>query len=456
MRPLSARLSGALFPLHERIKGHETLALRRALERSQWWTPEALAALQGERLQALMRDLTRRHAFYRDWFHAQRLNPEDVSSLEALRALPVIDKALIRAQGARWQSEGARGLVTQRTSGSTGEPLAFWVSRRRISLDIAARWRALRWWDLDIGDRELVLWGSGIEHGRQDRLRAWRDRLLGSRLVSTQDLTPSRLDALLAELRRWRPRMLFGYPSALARLAWHARERGQALDGLGIRAAFTTAEVLRPEWRALIATTFGCGVGDEYGARDAGLIARECPQGGLHLTSEALMVEILDPRGEPLPPGETGDIAVTHLLSAEFPILRYRTGDRGWIHPAPCACGRGLPRLGGVEGRANDGLIARDGRWVHASACNQLLRDLDGLRAYRIDQDTAESLRLRLVLERPLSETRRARLRQALCERLGALDIGIEQVAFIPPEPSGKFRHVVCHLPMPWAGECGA
>lgn len=437
-----------LFPLQERLKGHPTVRHLRALELSQWWAPGALRALQAQRLQVLLERVARGVPFYRDWFAQQGWDPTDCTGLGDLEQLPVVDKALIREQGSAWREESGSGLSAHRTSGSSGEPLAFWLGPERVGMDIAAKWRATRWWGVDIGDRELVLWGSAVETDAQDRARAWRDRLFRSRLVPARDLNPARLDRIIQQIRQWRPRMLFGYPSALSRVAWRARERGQRLDDLGIRVAFTTSEVLRPEWREVIGEVMGCGVANEYGARDAGFIARECPEGGLHVTAEALIVEILDDDDRPVAPGATGNIVVTNLTGPEFPFLRYRTGDRGALDPRPCACGRGLPLLRDVEGRANDGLIATDGSWVHGSRLNYLLRDLPGLRAYKIIQQDRVHVEVLLSLVAPLPANIERHLRQGFAEALGGtIRVDVREVDVIPPEPNGKHRHVVCRVP---------
>ena len=436
-----------IFPLHERIKGHSTVALRQALEGSQWWTPQALQELQLNRLRALLRGVSQTVPFYRELFRDLALSPERFEDIADLQHLPVVDKSIIRGEGVRWQAEGARHLVAQHTSGSSGEPLPFQLSRRRISMDIAAKWRATRWWGVDIGDPEIVLWGSPIETGGQGRLQMWRDRFLRSRLIPVRDLSPSRLDAIVTDIRAFRPRMLFGYPSALARLAWHIHDRGLSLADLGIRVAFTTSEILKPEWRISIGQAFGCGIANEYGARDAGFIARECPQGGLHLTAEALIVEILDEADQPVPPGETGNIVITNLMGPEFPFIRYRTGDRGRLDPRPCLCGRGLPLLGEVMGRANDGLVTSDGAWVHGSAFNYLLRDLPGLRAYKIVQEQMDRIEVSLVLDDALPERNAMNLQTGFRRLLGeSVRVRLQQVEVIPPEVNGKYRHVVCRI----------
>jgi phenylacetate-CoA ligase len=188
-------------------------------------------------------------------------------------------------------------------------------------------------------------------------------------------------------------------------------------------------------------------VANEYGARDAGFIARECPAGSLHVTAEELIVEIVDDAGWPLPPGEEGEIVVTNLAGPEFPFIRYRTGDRGVLNAAPCACGRALPVLGHISGRANDGLVSVGGGWVHGSAVNHLMRDLAGLRAYRITQDTREQVQVLLSLDAALPDATRDALGAHLRHLLGdTLRVEILTVDAIPPLPNGKFRHIICNV----------
>lgn len=436
-----------LFPLHERLKGHDTVQVRRDLEQSQWWSRERIQTLQVQRLQALLQQVSRQTSYYREWFQQQGLDTAQFQSLADLEKLPIIDKATLRAHQDQWLAEGATRLVALQTSGSSGEPLRFWLSRHRISCDIAAKWRATRWWGVDIGDPEIVVWGSRIEAGTQDRLRTFRDRLLRSQLIPTHDFTEQRLDDILALIRRFRPRMLFGYPSALARLAWRARARHLIMNDLGLRVAFTTSEVLRPEWREVIGAVFKCGVANEYGTRDAGFIARECPSGGLHITAEQLIVEVVDEAGQILAPGQEGEILVTNLSSPEFPFIRYRTGDRGILDPYPCSCGRSLPLLKAIAGRANDGLIATNGAWIHGSTFNYLLRELEGLQAYQIVQDTRTEVRLLLSLANRLPDQTVMRLMRAFREHLGpTVNVVVEEVSHIHSEANGKYRHIICRV----------
>src|SRR5207237_5696590 len=142
------------------------------------------------------------------------LDPVSIRGVSDLAALPFLTKDLIRANIDDLKAPGAVGVVRYNTGGSSGEPLVFYLGKDRVSHDVAAKWRATRWWGVDIGDREAVVWGSPVELTRQDRLRVLRDRVLRTELLPAFEMSPERLDSFVDTLVRLRPRMLFGYPSA--------------------------------------------------------------------------------------------------------------------------------------------------------------------------------------------------------------------------------------------------
>ena len=438
---------GCLFPIHERFKRHDTVARRQELERTQWWRPEDIEALRVERLRAFLTRVGKRVPYYRELFHSLGFRPEAVSAVSDLVRLPLLDKATIRSAGDALAAPGARRLRAFNTGGSTGEPLVFQLSPERVSHDVAAKWRATRWWGVDIGDPEIVLWGSPVELGAQDRLKGWRDRLLRSRLLPAFAMSEANMDSFLATIRRTRPRMLFGYPSALALLAARALQRGLELTALGIRVAFVTGEKLYEEQRALIGQAFGCAVANGYGGRDAGFIAHECPIGGLHVSAEDIIVESLDSMARPTRPGEPGELTVTHLATADFPFIRYRTGDVGVLDESRCACGRGLPLLREIQGRDTDFVVASDGTVMHGLALIYAVRDQMGVHRFRIVQESRSYTRVEVVPDARWGEAVARRIRTGLQQRLGeTVDVDVVAVTDIPPERSGKYRYVVSRV----------
>lgn len=440
----TAWVSGFFFPLHEKFKKHTSVTLRRQLEESQWWDNTRLRDFQLTKLRDFLMHAQAHVLYYRHLFLENKFDPADLRSLSDLALLPFLTKSVIRRNIRGLKSDNARYLAHYNTGGSSGEPLVFYIGKGRTSHDIAAKWRATRWWGVDIGDPEIVIWGSPIELGAQDRLRSLRDRIMRTRLLPAFEMSEQKIDGFLAEIRATRPKMLFGYPSALSHIARHAKIHGIRMDDLGIQVAFVTSERLYDDQREQISTVFNCPVANGYGGRDAGFIAHECPEGGMHISAEDIIVEIIDAQGNPLPPGESGEIVVTHLATHDFPFIRYKTGDMGILHDKPCACGRGLPLIREIQGRSTDFVVAQDGTVMHGLALIYILRDLPQIEAFKIVQESLNETHVYLVSKTSLDQLVRLQIEHAFKARLGqAVTIVIEQVAQIPAETSGKFRYVV-------------
>jgi phenylacetate-CoA ligase len=323
----------------------------------------------------------------------------------------------------------------------------FYISNERVSHDVAAKWRATRWWDVDIGDKEMVVWGSPIELGGQDYIKGVRDKLLRTSLLPAFEMSEAKIDQFIEDILRVRPAMLFGYPSALSLIAGRAQSRGVPMDRLGIRVAFVTSEKLYDHQRQTIESVFGCPVANGYGGRDAGFIAHQCPQGSMHITAEDIIVEIIDAEGEVLPAGEAGEIVITHLATRDFPFIRYRTGDIGVLSTEACSCGRGLPVLKDIQGRSTDFIVAQDGTIMHGLALIYIIRDLESVEQFKIVQESKELTRVEIVANDRFNERDSRTIEMGFKQRLGeSVEIDVSTVREIAPEASGKTRYVVSRV----------
>lgn len=434
-----------LFPLHEKLKKHDTVEIRKSLEQSQWFSKAVLKQNQSKRLQKFIQTIYEHVPYYREMFDSANLSPVDITCSEDLAKLPFLDKTTISTNFEKLKSDIAGPLSRFNTGGSSGQPLIFLLGNERVSHDVAEKWRATRWWDVDIGDKEIVAWGSPIELGAQDKVRLIRDGLFRSELIPAFDMTEQKLLSFLSTIQKTKPKMLFGYPSVFDLLAKTAKQHGIQMDNLGIKVAFVTSERLYPYQRDNIEATFGCPVANGYGGRDAGFIAHQCPQGGMHLSYEDIVVEIIDPQGNPLPPGQSGEIVVTHMGTSEFPFIRYRTGDIAVMSDKTCACGRGLPMLEAIEGRSTDFVVALDGTILHGLSLIYILRDMESVEAFKIIQETKQHTHVQVVSKSgEVNQQMRDTIMTGFQARLGAeVSVTVESVAEIAPEKSGKYRYVI-------------
>jgi phenylacetate-CoA ligase len=447
MGPYTRFVSSVLFPLQEKLKGHDTVAVRRELEESQWWTREQIEDHQFRRLQELLSSAASNVPYYRELFRNIGFDPARFNALDQIKKLPWLTKPLIRANVEALKHAHPIGLERSSTGGSSGQPLAFFIGRERVSHDVAAKWRATRWWDVDIGDPEVVVWGSPIEIGAQDNVRILRDRLMRSHLLNAFEMSESNLDVYLQRIRALEPKMVFGYPYSITLLASHAQKRGLRLDDLGVKAVFVTSEMLYDHQREKISEVFGCPVANGYGGRDAGFIAHECALGGMHITAEDIIVELIDSDGLAVPDGEPGEVVVTHLCSRDFPFIRYRTGDIAVKDTQPCSCGRQLPLLREVQGRTNDFLVALDGKLLPCGAFTYLMRETEGIDSFKVVQESLSLTRVQIVRQAGLDEALRAKLIKGFRHRLGeSVQVEVTLVESIAAQGNGKYRYVVSNV----------
>jgi phenylacetate-CoA ligase len=431
------------FPLQEAVKGHDTLRILREMQAADRLSIDELRAEQVRRLRAFIDSCYTHVPYVRMQMDRARLKPADVRQPADLAPLPLLRKSDIRSHRLELRSSRASRLQSSTTGGSTGEPLIFDIGRRRIASRVACRLRVSAWWDVTIGDSEVALWGSSIELGRQDRIRNMRDWLLATRLVSAFNMTDEAMSRCLDLIETRGCRQLFGYPSAIYLLCLHARKQRRDLRPVGIRAVFVTGEMLLPHQRETIAETFACQVADGYGGRDSGFIAHECPDGNMHLMSDAVIVEIVDAEGRPVAAGESGEIVVTDLYSEEAPFIRYATGDIATASARTCSCGRPYPLIERVEGRTNDLVVAPDGRLINSLALIYPVREVAGIEQYRIVQKTVDTFHVELACDGAFDRAAEDRIRGGWQRLLRApVHVTFEYVPRIPPERGGKFRHV--------------
>ena len=443
-------LAGGAFRLQEFLKGHTTFRLFGEMQREQWLPADRLNKIQEQRLHTLVEHATANVPYYADLFRDLRPASRQVRHVGDLQHLPFLTKEIIRQNLGRMKSRNARRVHKFATGGSTGAPLVFYLGATRVSSDVAARMRAESWFGVAISDPEFAVWGSPVELGKQDRLRELRDRILRTRLLSAFEMNAETISHYLDEMERRGCRRVFGYPSSIALLCEQARRENRDLRQLGAKAVFVTAEYLHDDWRNTIAKTFGCPVANGYGGRDSGFVAHECPAGGMHITADRLIVEIVNEEGQPQPAGQSGEIVVTHFDTPDMPFIRYRTGDVGALAVETCRCGRSLPLLARVDGRKTDFIVAPDGRMMHGLSLIYAIRELPGIEAFRITQKRLTYFEVEIVRNQQYDPAHERRLQETFSRRLRApVAVQVRYTDSISPTPSGKTRHVISEISPP-------
>ena len=267
-------------------------------------------------------------------------------------------------------------------------------------------------------------------------------------------LTP--LPDLVRELNEFQPSVLSGYPNAITVLA-HEKEAGR----LRIRPylVITFSETLDELARERITETFGCVVRSWYGAAEAESIAYDCGQGWLHLNSDWVILEPVDEKHRPVPPGQESDtVLLTNLANRVQPIIRYDLGDRIVFKPERCLCGSPLPAIR-IAGRLHDIPVFTSPEGEQHKMMPVLLStaciETPGVQRHQVVQTTPTRLTVRFE---PRPGENKDEVWKALSMRLqGRLaDQGLSFVDLVlDPDPprtdprSGKFRTFAVEMAEP-------
>jgi phenylacetate-CoA ligase len=439
------KAAGLLLRAHEALLGRRTFALADRLMRTQWQAPAWLEAGQLAGLRRLVDHARAECPYYR----RLGLSVGRAATLaDALARLPLLSRRQLRRHACAMRAAGAPGrILTGYTHGTFDEPLRFYWDRTRQAWDKANRLRGHAWHRLGPGDRELHLWPVDPPRNLGGRLRQRlcerRDELAGEMQIDSLTCLGTRLAQEWARWRTFRPARVTSYPSALAEFIRAGRAAGCRMPPRSPCTIFLTGEVTFDWQRALMERELGAVTRQCYGVQEIGAVAFECRQGRWHLCAESVIVEILRD-GRPAAPGELGEIVVTGLASRAMPMIRYCTGDLVRAEPArPCPCGRSLPEMPAVLGRAADFLEAADGRWVPPQEVVAALAGVldDGSWQVRQDADGGLELQARVPGGRDAAARQEAvRRLEGLMGRPGRCAVqaaaGLGRTAF------GKCRYV--------------
>lgn len=306
---------------------------------------------------------------YRALWNERGLTEKTVKKMRNLRLLPTVSKeTFIRntPEAYVYNYSPTYPYEWLSTSGSTGTPFRFIFPAsgngsheiERLYI-IAKRWRFLEWDGIPFNE---ILLTNVVKMGD----RQWFD--LPGIYVSTEEFR-SRPKEILNEIYPLRAKAIFGFVSKIIEFCSAIRERNM-VGVISFPYCSTTGEVLTQDQRNFIRDTLSCDVYDRYATTELRTIGIECREHkGFHLSSESLILEVVDERGNSLPPNTEGKIVVTNLFNKIMPFIRYETGDRGAILSKKCPCGLAT-QLFSVAGRR---------RTIRFGTKNLYYGDLNGL-----------------------------------------------------------------------------
>jgi phenylacetate-CoA ligase len=359
------------------------------------------AQLEAYQLEALKEYLSFAYdnsPYYHKSFDEHGVSPHDLKELSDLQKFPFINKKIERDRQIAAPFLGDLACVKESdvvyisaSSGSTGVPTIspFTLQDFDEWQDVEAR---LYWMvGMRPNDRYLHALNFTLFVGGPDVIGAQN---LGA-LCIWAGTVPS--EKLLFIMKEFQPTITWTTPS----YAWHLGESAKAegidpAKDLSIRKIIVAGETggsisatrkeIEKLWNAELFDFYG--ISDIYGA-----CAGMCEyKDGLHLAEDHILVEVLDPNTlHPVKDGEQGEIVFTTLKKRARPMIRFRSGDIGFVNREKCKCGRTHTRIY-ITGRIDDMFIV-SGVNVFPSDIEYVVRTIEELSGeYRITIDEEEHL----------------------------------------------------------------
>jgi phenylacetate-CoA ligase len=337
---------------------------------SRYWNPvlETLPRAKLEQLKLLKFKRAVSHVyanspFYRIKLDRAKIKPDDIKTLSDIQKIPRTDKNELReAQQTDPFPYGTLLSVPiddvtayHQTSGTTGQ-----------AVRQADSWRDWEWWSECWA---TILWAQGFRP--HDRvfipfsygvfIAFWAGHYacekIGCEVIPGGGLSTE--DRIL-KMKEVKATALMCTPTYALHVAEVASRMGIDLaKELNINKMLCSGEpgALIPSTKRRIEERWGAKVYDHAGATEGGAWGFECAEQseGLHINEAMFLLEVLNTEtGQPVEPGEKGELVITPLDRRAQPYLRFNLKDIGILSDEACKCGRSFLLLkGGVLGRSD-------------------------------------------------------------------------------------------------------
>lgn len=343
-----------------------------------------LEALQLTELKEITEFAYERSPYYKRAFDEAGVKPSDIKTLDDLRKFPFVNKKTERDTQGVGSFLGEMAAVSEddvvfisTSSGSTGVPTISPFTKNDFDEFQDVESRLFYAAGMRKTDRYVHALNFTLFVGGPDVIGAQN---LGA-LCIWAGTVPS--DRLLFILQQFKPTVIWTTPSYAWYLGETAKKNGiDPIKDLSIRTIIVAGEAggSIPATRKAIETLWGAKLYDFFGISDIfGACAGMCEaRDGLHLAEDHVLVETLDIHtGEPLADGERGELVMTTLRKRARPMIRFRTGDIGFVNREKCSCGRTHARIN-IVGRLDDMFIV-SGVNVFPSDVEFVIRGLAGI-----------------------------------------------------------------------------
>ena len=438
------------------------LKWRRRLKRQERWNREQLESYQAQALNRLREFVYTRSPFYQK-FHCGLYRAP-------LREVPILTKSLMM--------ENFDDLVTDRrihldeirthlkrvpkekryqdrywiipTSATTGDPSVSLFNNNEWAAVLASGIRSYDWAGVRIRPFHRIRAAAIVSKVPTNMTARVTGTIHFWWFPTLRISAADPLSSMVERLNRWQPEILQAYGGIASLLA---EEQLAGRLKIALRVIATGSETMSRSWRERIDSAWKGCLFDRYACAEAGMVASECDRHcGLHFYEDLHIVETVDEKNQPAPPGEPGSrILITDLSKYTQPLIRYDLGDFVRTALDSCRCGRPFILAEEIQGRTREILhlpSLNHGQVVlQPSVFHQVLDALPINGWQIIQQEDGLEILVRKVPDDFSDESLVQSIQQAI-SAMGAIvpPIRVKRVSHIPGTPHGKTPLVKSNL----------
>lgn len=360
-----------ILPLSDLATGQRVYHWLQFLKHSARWDDEQMRDFQNERFRTLINHVATHVPYYRDWFHQNGADPNDFRSIDDLSKLPIVSKSIMRLEStARFVTDNISSYkhFVCHSSGTTGEPFEFLVSKEAYSLNTAAKLRTWYQAGYCLGDCYMKI----VSSPRTSFLKKTQDRVNNCLCMGFNSLDRGTLQDILTAIDIHHPSIIRTHPNVAFYLAM---ERQKGNYHYCPRVIMTTSSNITPVYREVIGQAFGCDIIDSYSCEGTANCAETPLHDGYHATREYGIIEILDNNNQSVSNG-IGRVVSTDLWNYAHPFLRYDTLDMVEVKDNV---------ITRIYGRGNEALSSLNGKLFTSQViCDYFSYLIHGVQAYRL------------------------------------------------------------------------
>jgi phenylacetate-CoA ligase len=436
---IASHVSKIIAPALFKIAGIDIFGYWKWLKETELWTLQQRSEWRLKQLGELLEHCWDNVPFYKEFWSDHGVKIRNPRCFEELNAFPTVNRDLFREHRDRIIAAnlGAIPHKNEATGGSTGSPLQYKQDLSAHALRYAFAWH---WYrsiiGFTFGDDTCVIAGGSLLPGQSSvrgRIRNWIRRSHG---VSCVSMNQRVANACYEIIRRYKPSVIYGYPSMIAEFCDYLKDKDGAFGNL--KAVVTSAEMLLPHYRSRIETTLGVPVFNSYGCNDGGVLSLECElHQGLHYNDLESIVEVESPDDSGV-----GRCAITNLWNRSMPFVRYENGDLIALSESKCPCGRAYPLIRSVDGRTGDVLRFANGATLGPPGLTLIFKGFP-IDAWQVVQTGPSALEIRIKAKERLGAEKEDYIGRVIRHQLELhVAITIRYMEQLATTPQGKLRPV--------------